>query len=248
MGEGEPKYLNSPETPLFAKNKTLYGLNFARKAIPREDRLLIVEGYMDAISAQSAGFENTVATMGTALTEEHVNIIARFTRNVILSFDADSAGMAAAMRSYPIFERAGFNVRILSMPRGEDPDSVLRGGDSSRFASMLEKALPVPDYRVKAALARHDLATDEGKANALKDAVGVLGRNRQRMDRERLIRHLARLHPNFSTGHDPGRRSFAVGDRQAPGQSKSTKTCTGLARQEGKRAADGEPAKEEHRS
>ena len=200
MGEGEPKYLNSPETPLFAKNKTLYGLNFARKSISAQDRLLIVEGYMDAISAQSAGFENTVATMGTALTEEHVNIIARFTRNVILSFDADSAGMAAAMRSYPIFERAGFNVRILSMPRGEDPDSVLRGGDSTRFASMLEKALPAPDYRVRAALAKHDLSTDEGKVDALKDAAQVLAEIDSVMDRERLIRHLVKLHPNFSTG------------------------------------------------
>jgi len=200
MGEGEPKYLNSPETPLFAKNKTLYGLNFARKAISAQDRLLIVEGYMDAISAQAAGFENTVATMGTALTEEHVNVIARFTKNVILSFDADSAGMAAAMRSYPIFERAGLNVRILGMPRGEDPDSMLRGGDSSKFAALLESARPVPDYRVNAALAGHDLSNDEGKANALKDAVGVLAEVDSAVDRERLIRYLARLHPNFSTG------------------------------------------------
>lgn len=200
LGEGEPKYLNSPETPLFIKNKTLYGLNFARRAISAQDRLLVVEGYMDVISTQSAGFENAVATMGTALTEEHVNVIARFTRNVILSFDADSAGMAAAMRSYPIFERAGFNVRILTMPKGEDPDSILRSGDSARFAGMLEKALPVPDFRVRTALAGHDLSTDEGRAEALKAAVTVLADVDSAVDCERLIRHLAKFHPNFGTG------------------------------------------------
>ncbi|MCL5103643.1 MAG: DNA primase [Armatimonadetes bacterium] len=200
MGEGEPKYLNSPETPLFIKNKTLYGLNFARRAIPAQDKLLVVEGYMDVITTQEAGFENTVATMGTALTEEHVNVIARFTQNVILSFDADSAGIAAALRSSPIFERAGFNVRILSMPRGEDPDSILRGGDTARFATMLERALPVPDYRVKLVLHKHDINTDQGKAAALKEIVGVLAEVESVVDRERLIRHLVKFHPNFNTG------------------------------------------------
>lgn len=200
MGDGEPKYLNSPETPLFHKNKTLYALNFARRAAAAQDRLLIVEGYMDAISAQEAGFENTVATMGTALTEEHVNVIARFTRNVVLSFDADAAGAAAAARSHPIFERASFKVRILSMPKGEDPDSILRGGDSARFAAMLEKALPVPDYRVKIALGKYDLSSEDGRAEALKESVSVLAEAESVVDRERLIRHLARLHPNFSTG------------------------------------------------
>ncbi|MCX6344352.1 MAG: DNA primase, partial [Armatimonadetes bacterium] len=164
MGDGEPKYLNSPETPLFFKNKTLYGLNFAWRAIAAKDRVLVVEGYMDTIAAQEAGFENTVATMGTALTEEHVNIISRFTKNVILSFDADSAGMNAALKSSPIFERAGFNVRILTMPKGEDPDSILRGGDSAKFAAMLEKTLPVPDFRIKLIFSKYDISSEEGKA------------------------------------------------------------------------------------
>lgn len=200
MGEGEPKYLNSPETPLFYKNKTLYALNFARRAIPARDQLLVVEGYMDAIAAQAAGFENTVATMGTALTEEHVNIISRFTKNVILSFDADSAGLNAALRSSPIFERAGFNVRILNMPKGEDPDSVLRGGDASRFATMLERALPVPDFRIKIVLNKYDMTSEEGKATALKEIVSILAELDSVVDTERLIRHLARFHPNFSSG------------------------------------------------
>ncbi|MCX6346277.1 MAG: toprim domain-containing protein, partial [Armatimonadetes bacterium] len=190
----------SPETPLFFKNKTLYGLNFARCAIAAKDRVLVVEGYMDTIAAQDAGFENTVATMGTALTEEHVNIISRFTKNVILSFDADSAGMNAALRSSPIFERAGFNVRILTMPKGEDPDSILRGGDSAKFAAMLEKTLPVPDFRIKLIFSKYDISSEEGKATALKEIILALAEIDSVVERERLIRHLARFHPNFSTG------------------------------------------------
>ncbi len=200
MGDGEPKYLNSPETPLFYKNKTLYGLNFARRAVAAKDRILVVEGYMDTIAAQEAGFENTVATMGTALTEEHVNIISRFTKNVILSFDSDSAGMNAALKSSPIFERAGFNVRILSMPKGEDPDSILRGGDYTKFAAMLEKTLPVPDFHIRLIFSKHDISSEEGKASALKEILLVLAEIDSVVERERLIRHLARFHPNFSTG------------------------------------------------
>lgn len=200
MGDGEPKYLNSPETPLFIKNRTLYGLNFARRKIASEDKVLIVEGYMDVIAAQEAGFENTVATLGTALTEEHVNTIARFTRNVILSFDADSAGLKAALRSTPIFERAGFNTRILSMPKGEDPDSMLRGGNVSGFANAISSAVPMPDFRIGLIIAEYDMSTDEGKAEALKKISVVLAEIDSVVDRERLIRNLAKYHPNFSTG------------------------------------------------
>jgi DNA primase len=155
---------------------------------------------MDAITAQEAGFENTVATMGTALTEDHVNIIARFTNNAVLAFDADSAGMAAALRSAPVFERAGLNIRIISMPAGEDPDSLLRRGDRSKFSELVESALPVADYRVKLVLSKYDLQTDEGKAAALKEAAGILAEVDSIVERERLIRYLARYHPNFATG------------------------------------------------
>ena len=200
FGDEQPKYLNSPETPVFIKNKTLYGLNIARKTIPKEDRVIVVEGYMDVIAAQSAGFENAVATLGTALTEEHVNVISRFTKNVVLAFDSDSAGMKAALRSAPIFELAGFRVRILTMPNGEDPDSLLRGGDVARFAGLLTKTLPIPDFKIKLALSRYDLRSDEGKSGALREAVDVLAEVDSEVERERLIRFLAKYHPNFATG------------------------------------------------
>lgn len=200
FGDEQPKYLNSPETILFSKNKTLYGLNIGRKGISREDRAIVVEGYMDVISTQCAGFENTVATLGTALTEEHVNILSRFTKNVILGFDSDSAGMNAALRSAPIFERAGFRVRILGLPKGQDPDSIVRGGDVSQFSRLVDSALPIPDYRIKVAISGYDLQLDEGKTAALIEAVGVLAEVESAVERERLIRFLAKYHPNFSTG------------------------------------------------
>jgi len=200
LGDDPAKYLNTPETPLFIKSRTLYGLNRARRAIPAENRVIVVEGYMDAITAQEAGFENTVATMGTALTEDHVNIIARFTNNAVLAFDADSAGMAAALRSAPVFERAGLNIRIISMPAGDDPDSLLRKGDRSKFSELVESALPLADYRIKLVLSKYDLQTDEGKTDALKEAAGILAELDSIVERERLIRYLARYHPNFATG------------------------------------------------
>ena len=200
LGEDPAKYLNSPETPLFVKNRTIYGLNFARRAMVDQDRVIVVEGYFDAISAQEAGFENTVATMGTALTEEHVNTIARFTTNVIVAFDADSAGAAAALRSQPIFERAGFSVRILGMPAGEDPDSLLRGGDRSKFARMIEEAMPIPDYRIDLVISRADLETDAGKTEAVKAAAAVIAEVESPIERERLVRFLAKYHPGFGTG------------------------------------------------
>ncbi|MGI6294484.1 MAG: DNA primase [Armatimonadota bacterium] len=200
FGDENPKYLNSPETALFSKTRTLYGLNIARKGIAREDRVLVVEGYMDVIAAQCADFDNTVATLGTALTEEHVSVLSRFTKNVILGFDSDSAGMNAVLRSAPIFEKAGFRVRVISMPKGEDPDSMLKGGDVSRFSGLVQNALPVADYRIKCVLSEYDLQSDEGKSEALAEAVGILVEVNSDVERERLIRFLAKYHPNFSTG------------------------------------------------
>lgn len=200
MGDDPAKYLNSPETPLFVKNRTLYGLNFARRAIVERDCVIVVEGYFDAMTTQEAGFENTVATMGTALTEEHVNVISRFTKNVVLAFDADSAGINAALRSWPMFEHAGFNVRVAAMPEGEDPDSLLRGGDTAKFARLVEKAVPIPDYRIGLLLESADLQTDSGRTAALRSASAIIAEVDSPVERERLIRSVARYHPNFRTG------------------------------------------------
>ena len=242
FGDEQPKYLNSPETPVFVKNKTLYGLNVARKAIPKEDRAIIVEGYMDVIATQSAGFENAVATLGTALTDEHVNVIGRFTKNVVLAFDSDSAGMKAALRSAPIFEQSGFHVRILTMPKGEDPDSLLRGGDVARFAGLLQKTLPIPDFKIKVALSRYDLRSDEGKSGALREAVDVLAEVDSAVERERLIRFLTKYHPNFATGttlaEDHIRGEVARKRSRAPRQDPGSKAVPMSAQAPGRKPAE----------
>jgi DNA primase len=200
FGDELPKYLNSPETPLFVKNRTLYGLNHARRSIAQQDRAVIVEGYLDAITAQCAGFENTVATMGTALTPEHVNLLSRYTHTAIIAFDSDSAGMSATLRSAPMFEQAGFDVKIVCMPNGEDPDSLLRGGQSAVFARLLDEALPVVEYRLRLLTDKADLTTDNGKVEMLKQAAAVLAGVGSAVERDRYVRELAQYHPNFSSG------------------------------------------------
>lgn len=200
MDDRLPKYLNSPETLLFAKNKTLYGLNIARRAIKPDGFLIITEGYMDVIAAHSAGYQNTVATLGTALTPEHVTLISRFTKKVVLAFDADSAGIKAALKSAPLFENAGFNARILVLPKGEDPDSLINSGNEKKFAQYIKNALPLADFKIKLVLANYDKKSDANKAEALKDALEVVTEVQSVIDRERLIGKLVPYHPNFSSG------------------------------------------------
>jgi len=151
---GVPKYWNSPETPVFSKSGTLYGLWRARKAIASQGRSVVVEGYTDVVACHQAGFENVVATLGTSLTEEHVKVLARLAPTVLLAFDADSAGLKAAFRAAAIFEAQEVEVRVLDLPEGDDPDSLLRGGKRRVFEMALEDAMPLTEYRLRRLLRR----------------------------------------------------------------------------------------------
>ena len=200
--ENAPKYLNSPETPLFVKSRTLYALPWARKAIQTSDRVLVVEGYMDALAAHQAGFANVVATLGTSLTDEHVRILGRYTRNIVLSFDADEAGVRAALRAAELFTAAGpeYNLRILSLPPGEDPDSMLRAGKTQGFRDALETARTVPAFRLDALLKANRTDTVTGRENTLREAIAILAEVDSSLEREFLIGELAPLHPAFAHG------------------------------------------------
>jgi DNA primase len=200
IGDDQPKYLNSPETPLFVKTRSLYGMNLARKAIASADRVLVVEGYMDTITVHQAGFANCVATLGTALTQEHINVLARLTKNVVLTYDADSAGMKAALRGAYMFEQAECDVRIARLPKGEDPDSLIRTGKVAEFATAIDNALPIAGYRIADLLEKHDLSTVVGKTAMLNEAAKVLSEVSSFTDRERYIKELAAYHPNWGTG------------------------------------------------
>ena len=123
LGDGEPKYLNSPETMLFDKSRNLYGLNYARTS--RKKYMMLCEGYMDVISMHQAGYTNAVASLGTALTEQHAALLKRYTDQVILTYDSDGAGVKAALRAIPILKRAGISTKVLNMRPYKDPDEFM---------------------------------------------------------------------------------------------------------------------------
>lgn len=200
--EGAPKYLNSPETPVFSKSSTLYALNRARKAIQSADRVLVVEGYMDAVACHQAGIDNVVATLGTSLTEKHVDILRRYTRNVTLCFDADAAGERAALRAADLFRAAGpeFSLKVLVLPPGDDPDSMLSRGDAPAFRRAFESALTVPEFQLQAMAPRFDSKEESGRIEYLRAAIPILAQIPSSLERDRLIRKLAPNHPSYASG------------------------------------------------
>ena len=200
LGEEQPKYLNSPETALFNKTRALYGLNLARKVISEEGYAIVVEGYTDVTAAHQAGFENCIATLGTALTGEHIKVLSRYSNKAVLAYDADSAGMTAALRGAGMFTETECDVRIARLPPGNDPDSLLRKGRGAEFAAAVSDALPIVDYRLTLLREAHDMSTPAGRADMLKEAVRILAEIPGSIERERYIMTLARYHPSFETG------------------------------------------------
>lgn len=138
MGDGKPKYLNSPETKVFDKSRNLYGLNIARTS--RKDYLLICEGYMDVISLHQAGFNNAVAALGTSFTSGHASLIKRYAKEVVLTFDSDGAGIKAALRAIPILREAGLSIKVLSMKPYKDPDEFIKALGPEAYEERIEKA------------------------------------------------------------------------------------------------------------
>ena len=138
MGDGEPKYLNSPETKLFDKSRNLYGLNYARTS--RQKFMLLCEGYMDVISMHQAGFTNAVASLGTAMTEQHAALLKRYTEQVILTYDSDGAGVKAALRAIPILKNAGISTKVLNMRPYKDPDEFMKNLGPDEFRKRIENA------------------------------------------------------------------------------------------------------------
>lgn len=138
MGDGEPKYLNSPETKIFDKSRNLYGLNIARST--RKDQLLLCEGYMDVIALHQAGFDNAVASLGTALTSGHANLLKRYTKEVYLTYDSDGAGVKAALRAIPILKEVGIVTKIINMQPYKDPDEFIKAMGAEEYQKRIENA------------------------------------------------------------------------------------------------------------
>ncbi|CAB4243339.1 DNA primase [Methylacidimicrobium sp. AP8] len=188
-GDGSgPKYLNSPETPIFTKGKVLFGMDRAKRAILQEGRAVLCEGPMDLIRCHAVGFSHVVAVQGTALTEHHARLLRRFTEEVIVCFDADRAGENAAVRGIEILTEAGLEVRVASLPAGEDPDSFLCGGEAavSRFREILQRAPTYLSHLLEQAASRNDLSLPRGRSRAVQSIAPWLAKVSDPIRREAL--------------------------------------------------------------
>jgi DNA primase len=166
LGEDQPKYLNSPETPIYSKSNVLYHLDRAKEALRRQDFAILVEGYMDAIAVARAGISNVVASCGTSLADPQIKLLARFTKRVIVNYDPDAAGQTATERSISLLLEQDFEVRVLALPGKADPDKFIRDQGADAYLKLLKEAPPYVDYLIARAR-QMDLSTGEGKLRAV---------------------------------------------------------------------------------
>lgn len=191
LGAGEPKYLNSPETPVFQKKNNLYGLNLTRQDISKENCAILVEGYMDAVSLYQHGVRHVAASLGTALTPSQAAMLRRYCDNVVLAYDADQAGQAAALRGMDILYEAGCHVRVLHIDDGKDPDDFIRKHGKEDFLELVKQAKPFADHKFALLARTYDTTTTDGRLRFLKEAAEVLRRLRP-MEADLYVRKLAR--------------------------------------------------------
>jgi len=195
------KYLNSPETPLFSKSQTIYGLPMARKAIQADGVVMISEGYMDTVVCHQYGVTNVVATLGTSLTGDHVRILQRYAKTILLTFDADDAGERAAVKASELFQSIDpdLTIRVLRMPQGADPDSLLRTQGREAFLSVAATALNIPEFRLEVLRKKFDVSIANGREQFLRAALRLVADQQSSIDQDALIRKLAPFHPTFES-------------------------------------------------
>jgi len=187
----QPKYLNSPETPIYSKGRTLYGLHLSKNAIRQRKFAILVEGYFDFAQVYQGGFEGVVASCGTALTPHQAQQLRRFTSKVVLSFDPDTAGQGAAAKSCEMLVAEGFAVNVALLPAGDDPDTFVRNHGHQGYAERLEHSTPYLEYLLDRAAANHNLNTDEGRVKFLGEMLPVGGRIPDAAMRDRFADRLA---------------------------------------------------------
>ncbi|MBQ3924362.1 MAG: DNA primase [Firmicutes bacterium] len=174
VGDGEPKYLNSQESTVFKKKYNLYGLNVTRQYIQKEKRAILVEGYMDVVSLYQAGVRCVSASLGTALTENQANMLRRYTKNVVLSYDADEAGQNATARGMDILKDAGCDVGIVIVSDGKDPDEFIKKRGKEAYMDLVRSALSFADYKFMRAKEKYDMGSTSGRLGFLREAVAIL--------------------------------------------------------------------------
>jgi DNA primase len=265
LGDEQPKYLNSPETPIYTKSRLLYHLERAGPAIRKADQAILVEGYMDCIAVAASGIENVVASCGTSLTESHIRILARYARRVVVNYDPDAAGMAAVERSIPglldglsgfdaregrqaiseglsearAARRAGedkmldqflentFEVRVLPLPVGLDPDSFIRKYGVAAYRGLLARAPTYVDYLTERAATAHDLGKPEGKVAVANAVLPYIAKVPNILQRAALVNQLAeRLHLDQGLLREELRRGAVRPETRIQPESAAPKTTT----------------------
>ncbi|MFC1916986.1 DNA primase, partial [Chloroflexota bacterium] len=192
LDDSLPKYLNSPQTPIFDKGNSLYNINLATAAIRQQEIAVIVEGYMDVITAHQNGFNNVVAAMGTSVTEKQVVALKKLTKNIALALDADAAGEEAMLRCVGYENSLDAEVKVIILPKGKDPDDVIRE-DAPMWQQLVEEALPVIDYTFNMVTARLDLTTTKDKALATGKLLPIITKIKDDIRRDHYLTKLSRL-------------------------------------------------------
>jgi DNA primase len=191
LGAGEPKYLNSPESPVYNKSALLYGFHRAKEAIRKEGFAILMEGYLDCLQAYQSGFGQAVACCGTSLTKGHARLLKRYTDRLVVNFDPDDAGARAARRSLDLLLEEGFDVRVLTLPGGRDPDSFLLQEGPDAYRKLLDSAPSFVDFLIAEAGKRYDVGDPRGKAAFLNDVLPVIGKITNRVERVGYVGPLA---------------------------------------------------------
>ncbi len=182
LGDGEPKYLNTRETPVFNKSRNLFALNLAKKS--KSGYILLAEGNIDVVSLHQAGFDSAVASLGTSLTPEQARLISRYTNEVVIAYDNDGAGQKAAQRAIGILENLDLKVKVLRMTGAKDPDEFIKEKGPDAFKNLLEQSENHVEYRLQSVMSKYDLDVDEQKVAALKEAVAVIASLPNSVERE----------------------------------------------------------------
>jgi len=219
---GEPKYLNSPKTPLFDKGWILYGLPWARERMREEKRAVLVEGYTDVLTLHQAGLTNAVGSMGTSLTRGQAELLARFVDEVVIAYDRDAAGGAAALRGMRILGNSGLSVRVALFSEGDDPDSLVRRDGADAMRTAIDNAVPFYRFYVRSLAARYDTSTVAGKERSLAEAREFAAGIQSLPLKEEFARELADLLdlPADEVSHELRRRG-------RPGRSEPAVTAEG---------------------
>lgn len=183
LDDSKPKYINTSDTLVYKKGQGIFALNLAKNG-NSDRKLILAEGYMDVIALHQAGFTNAVACLGTALTKEQAGIIARYADEVILSYDNDGAGQAAATRAIQIFSKTGIKIRVLSLSGGKDPDEIIKNHGPERFRALLQGAANDTEYKILKARDKYDVSTDDGKLSFLNEVTDILSLLSNPIERE----------------------------------------------------------------